>query len=77
MNHILVFFNLTFQEAEMKKNVGSADKVVRIILGVLILGWGIVGQSWLGLIGIVPLATALMGSCPVYSLLGLSTEKKI
>jgi hypothetical protein len=61
----------------MKKNVGSADKIIRIVLGVLILGWGIFAQSWLGLIGIVPLATGLMASCPVYSLLGLSTDKKV
>ena len=61
----------------MKKNVGSADKIIRIVLGVLILGWGIFAQSWLGLIGIVPLATGLMASCPAYSLLGLSTDKKV
>ena len=48
----------------MKKNIGSADKVVRIVLGVLIAVWGIIAQNWLGLIAIIPLATAFVGTCP-------------
>lgn len=61
----------------MKKNIGSADKVIRIILGVLIAAWGVFAQNWLGLIAIVPLATAFVGTCPLYLALGLSTEKKV
>lgn len=60
----------------MKANVGSADKVVRLILGVALLSLLFVaegGLRYLGLIGLIPLATALMSWCPLYSLFGLST----
>ncbi|PKM42190.1 MAG: DUF2892 domain-containing protein [Gammaproteobacteria bacterium HGW-Gammaproteobacteria-1] len=57
----------------MKQNVGTADKIVRIILGVALIGWGVVAGNWLGAIGIVPLATALMGFCPLYPLVGMNT----
>lgn len=59
----------------MKKNIGSADRVVRIILGLVIIGLGIIYQSWWGAIGAVPLATALMGWCPAYAPFGISTCK--
>ena len=61
----------------MKKNVGSADKVIRIILGVAIIAFGIYYQSWWGLVGIVPLFTAFIGWCPAYSLIRVSTDRKI
>jgi len=57
----------------MNKNVGKTDKTVRIILGLAILGIGYYFQSWWGLLGIIPLATALIGWCPLYCPLGLST----
>jgi hypothetical protein len=57
----------------MKQNVGTADKIVRIILGVALIGWGVVAGNWLGAIGIVPLATALMGFCPLYPIVGMNT----
>ncbi len=57
----------------MKANVGTVDKVVRIIAGLAIIGWGVVAGNWLGAIGIIPLATALMGFCPAYSLIGVNT----
>lgn len=59
----------------MKKNVGSADKWIRIILGALIIVLGLVNQSWWGLVGILPLVTAFMGVCPAYLPFGLSTCK--
>ena len=62
-----------------KNNVGSLDKILRIILGVALLVAFVVFPDspwrWFTLIGIVPLATALMGSCPIYSVLGLSSRK--
>ena len=61
----------------MKKNVGSADKVIRIILGVAIIAFGIYNQSWWGLVGMVPLFTAFIGWCPAYSLIRVSTDRKI
>lgn len=57
----------------MKKNVGKIDMAIRIILGIGIIGAGIYYQNWLGLIGIIPLATALMGWCPLYLLFGMTT----
>jgi hypothetical protein len=57
-----------------EKNVGQVDKYARIGGGSLLLvlaGTGAIG-AW-GFIGLVPLATGLLGSCPVYSLLGKST----
>lgn len=59
----------------MKKNVGSADKVVRIILGLVIIVLGFVYSSWWGLVGIIPLATAFMGFCPIYAPFKISTNK--
>ena len=58
-------------------NVGGIDRVLRIVVGgaILIYGMG-VAQSWWGLIGAVPLITGIIGWCPPYSLLGLSTSKK-
>ena len=59
----------------MKKNIGSTDKIIRILLGTAILGWGLLAQNWLGLIGLIPLGTAFIGTCPAYLPLGVSTKK--
>ncbi|RLD38954.1 MAG: DUF2892 domain-containing protein [Bacteroidetes bacterium] len=60
----------------MKKNVGTIDKVIRIILAVIIGALGYYYQSWWGLIAIVPLLTGFIGYCPAWSIFGLSTCKK-
>ena len=60
----------------MQLNVGGIDKVARIIVGVALLSLIFVLEGnlrWFGLVGIVPLATGLIGYCPLYSLLGLTT----
>ena len=58
----------------MKVNVGGVDKIIRIVVGALLLVLAATGTlgvwAW---IGIVPLATGLMGWCPAYSLLGIKT----
>jgi drug/metabolite transporter (DMT)-like permease len=59
-------------------NVGGVDRVLRIVVGLALLAWFFMDQGtgfwhWAKLIGIVPLATGLMSSCPLYSILGLST----
>jgi len=58
----------------MKSNVGGIDKILRIVVGLGLVGATVAGALpvW-GYIGIVPLATGLMGWCPLYPLLGLST----
>lgn len=60
----------------MKTNVGSPDRIIRIIAGLAILAAGYYYQSWWGLIGIVPLGTAAIGWCPAYLPFGISTCKK-
>jgi hypothetical protein len=60
----------------MNQNVGGVDRILRIVAGLALIGWGVATQNWLGAIGIVPLATALIGWCPVYLPFGISTAKK-
>jgi hypothetical protein len=60
----------------MKTNVGSLDRIARIIIGLVILGAGYYYQNWFGLIGIVPLVTATLGWCPAYLPFGISTCKR-
>jgi len=58
----------------MKRNEGMLDRIVRVVLGTALLALVFVGpQTWLGLVGIVPLVTGLVGFCPLYRLVGLST----
>ncbi|WP_165828126.1 MULTISPECIES: YgaP family membrane protein [Rhodovulum] len=60
----------------LSKNVGGIDRILRIVIGALMVIAALLGYSnWL-LIGIVPLATGLMSTCPLYSLIGLNTCKK-
>ncbi|MHB1236841.1 MAG: YgaP family membrane protein [Gallionella sp.] len=57
-------------------DVGHADRIIRVLLGLALLGlvFFIDGSwRWLGLIGLMPLITGLLGRCPGYRLLGLST----
>lgn len=55
-------------------NEGNVDRVLRVVLGVGLLSLVFFGpQTWWGLIGLVPLVTGLVGSCPVYTLFGVST----
>ena len=57
----------------MKNNVGTADRVVRITLGLAIVAAGLYYQNWFGLVGVVFLGTALTGWCPAYLPFGIST----
>jgi len=60
----------------MTRNEGTVDRAVRIALGLALLSLVFVGpHTWLGLIGIVPLATGLFGWCPLYKLLGVRTVR--
>ncbi len=61
----------------MNPNVGSADRVIRIIVGLALVSLFFVlegGARWLGLIGVVLIATAIINFCPLYRILGLSTR---
>jgi hypothetical protein len=62
----------------MKKNVGATDKWIRIAAGIILLALIFVIKSdwrWLGLIGVILLGTAFLNFCPIYKLLGISTNK--
>lgn len=60
----------------MKANIGTVDRVVRVIVGLAIIGVGIYFRSWWGLIGLAPLLTATVRFCPAYVPFGLSTCRK-
>lgn len=60
----------------MKCNVGTVDRLLRIILGLVIGILGVVFNSWWGLVGLVPLLTGLFRFCPMYLPMKLSTVKK-
>ncbi len=60
----------------MKTNVGGIDRILRIIAGLAILGVGFYFKSWWGLIGIVPILTAVFRFCPAYLPFGLSTCRR-
>jgi len=57
----------------MNANIGNTDRWIRIVVGVGLLVAGIVFKSYWGLIGIVPLLTATMKCCPLYTILGIKT----
>ncbi len=56
------------------KNVGGIDRILRIVVGLVLVGLAATGSvGWWGWIGVVPLLTGLLGSCPAYKLLGRNT----
>ena len=57
----------------MKPNVGSIDRALRLIVGLGILAAGYYYKSWWGLVGIIPVLTALVRFCPLYPLVGRNT----
>ncbi|MEZ5922958.1 MAG: DUF2892 domain-containing protein [Hyphomicrobiaceae bacterium] len=62
----------------MSKNVGSVDRVLRIIVGLALIAWalglipGVEPMAW-GWIGVIPLLTAFIGFCPLYRIIGVNT----
>ena len=58
----------------MSINVGSWDRVLRMVVGLVLIGLAATGTVGLwGWIGVVPVATGLFGFCPAYTLLGIKT----
>ncbi|KIL02809.1 DUF2892 domain-containing protein [Pseudomonas sp. FFUP_PS_473] len=57
----------------MQKNVGGIDKIARILVGIALIVWAIAGGPVWAWIGVLPLATGLLGWCPAYTLLGIKT----
>lgn len=60
----------------MTCNIGKYERIIRGIVGIAVIAWGVMEQNWLGAIGLVPLGTALIGWCPPYALLGINTGCK-
>ncbi len=57
----------------MKLNVGGIDRVLRIVAGLALIAWALLGGPVWAWIGLVPLATGASGFCPLYPLIGLNT----
>ncbi len=57
----------------MKFNVGGIDRVLRIVVGLALVAWALMGGPVWAWIGVVPLGTGLAGFCPLYPLLGMNT----
>lgn len=58
----------------MKKNIGNIERMLRIVVGLVLIGLAATGTVGLwGWIGLLPLVTGLMGWCPPYALLGWNT----
>lgn len=60
----------------MKWNIGSIDRILRLVAGIGIAIGGVIFESYWGLIGVVLIATAVFRFCPLYVLLGTNTNKK-
>jgi hypothetical protein len=57
----------------MTANVGSTDRIIRIVVGVALIVWALMGGPTWAWIGVLPLVTGLMRVCPAYSILGMNT----
>ena len=60
--------------SQLRGNIGGLDRALRTTLGLVLLSLTVVGPEtrW-GLVGLIPLATALVGWCPLYAVLGIDT----
>jgi hypothetical protein len=57
----------------MSCNVGSIERIIRILAGLALIAWALLGGPVWAWIGVVPLVTGLLNFCPAYSLLGMNT----
>ena len=57
----------------MKINVGGIDKILRIVVGLALIAWALMGGPVWAWVGVVPLATGAIGWCPAYNLFGMNT----
>jgi hypothetical protein len=61
----------------MKQNIGNIERIIRIAVGLVIFSLAFIGpQSPWAYLGVIPLLTGLIGWCPPYAMLGISTCKK-
>ena len=63
----------------MRPNVGTLDRIARIVIGLILLAYAVklgfpnTGWNWIGWIGVVPILTAFFRYCPAYTLIGIRT----
>lgn len=63
----------------MTTNIGTIDRILRVIAGVALIAFALgylfpaTGWNWIGWIGVIPILTAVFGTCPAYTMLGMST----
>jgi len=60
----------------MVRNIGANDRIIRIVLGLVIIGAGVYFQSWWGAVGLILVVTGLVRWCPIYAPFGFSTHRK-
>jgi hypothetical protein len=69
-------------EGTVTTNVGTVDRILRVAIGIVLIAFALgfiapgASYAWVGWIGVVPLLTAHVGSCPLYSVTGLSTGEE-
>jgi predicted RND superfamily exporter protein len=59
----------------MRKNIGMIDRLIRLAIGIFIIVLGLVYKSWWGALGLIPIATAIVGWCGCYALFKICTIK--
>lgn len=59
----------------MNSNMSKTDRTVRFLAGGVMLAYGVVFQNFVGAVGLIPLVTAYLGTCPFYDVLGISTNR--
>ena len=64
------------EDPNMKTNMGSADRIIRLFLGIIVIALGLFFHSWWGLVGIILLLTAAFAWCPLYLPFKFSTKPK-
>ena len=73
---VSIFISYYPRRRQMKVNMGTVDRGIRAIVGLVLIALVFFGpQTAWGWLGLIPLATALMGNCPAYSILGVKTCK--
>jgi hypothetical protein len=68
---LFVVYYIRTQEALMMKNISCAERSIRIVIGLGIIGWGIFASNWWGALGLLPIITGLVSFCPLYKMLGV------
>lgn len=60
----------------MEKNMGNTDRIIRVVIGLIVITLGVVYHSWLGAIGLILLITSGIGFCPLYKIIGFNSGSK-